>query len=254
MTLQSTTYAGLDLTPGLHSFTFAALDENQRILVIGVGESIDVLSYLAGLPRAVVGVNAPPRLNAGRMADERVRATLTPRPEAGRHRDLRVAEYRLIAGGIEVPRTPGRISACPAWMRTGFRFYERLEGELGYQPYPQPEAARLWLEVQADGCYGALLGVPPFAALSLEGRIQRQLALADLKLDVPDAMDFFEEVTRYRLLKGILPTQDIHATGELNALVGAYTAWLAGNDPARLQCVGHPDEALVYLSGPPPKE
>jgi len=40
-------------------------------------------------------------------------------------------------------------------------------------------------------------------------------------------MDFFEEVTRRRLLLGRLPYEMIYAAGELNALVGAYTAWLA---------------------------
>ncbi|HZW04287.1 MAG TPA: hypothetical protein VFF68_10195 [Anaerolineaceae bacterium] len=249
MTLQSTTFVGIDLSTGRQPFTFAALDERQRILAFGEGEMVDALSYIAGLGRAVVAVNGPPRLNCGLMANAQVRAALDPPPEAGRWRDLRVAEYELAVHGLAVPRTPTRPESSPLWMRIGFRFYERLAGELGFVPFEAGagECERRCLEVQADGCYWSLLHVAPFDALSLEGRIQRQLALDEIGLEVPDAMRFFEEVTRFKLLRSTLPDVGLYTTAELNALVGAYTAWLAGNESARLRTVGQAEEGLIYL-------
>ena len=44
-------------------------------------------------------------------------------------------------------------------------------------------------------------------------------------------MVFFEEVTRHKLLRGIMPDQDILPVAKLNALAAAYTAFLAGLIP-----------------------
>ncbi len=63
----------------------------------------------------------------------------------------------------------------------------------------------------------------------------------------PDPLRFFEEITRHRLLKGILPLEDICAPGELDALVAAYTACLAANHLEQVTILGHPDEGQTYL-------
>ena len=47
------------------------------------------------------------------------------------------------------------------------------------------------MEAPAETGFRALLGVPPFEAGILEGRIQRQLVLYDLELDVPDRDGIF---------------------------------------------------------------
>lgn len=250
MTLQSITYAGIDLSTGQRPFTFAALDEEQRILAFGEGEMVDALSYLSGLGRTIVAINGPLGLNAGLMADAAVRAAFDPPPEPGRWRDLRVAEYELIRHGLVVPRTPARLESSLLWMRAGFRFVQRLVDDLGFTPFPAEDRDCQMIETQADACFWSLLGVIPFAADSLEGRIQRQLTLAEIGLKVPDAMRFFEEVTRFKLLRSMLPEVELYATAELNALVAAYTAWLAGNDPDRLRTFGRVEEGLVYLPCP----
>lgn len=248
MASQSITYIGVDLSFGKRPFTFAALDENRRILALGEGEMIDALSYLAGLSRAVVAVNGPLRPNGGWMADPAARALLEPQPPKGRWVDMRVAEYELAREGLEVPYTSARPAHVPAWMQTSLRFGARLCEELRYQPYPrQEEALTCMLEVQADAAFWSVLGVIPFPAPSLEGRIQRQLALADLGIPVPDAMDFFEEITRYRILHSQLPLQDIHSAAELNALMAAFIAMQSDCEPGLLRCFGRADEALIYL-------
>ena len=250
MTLQSTTYVGIDLSNGQRPFTFAALDEHQRILAFGEGEMVDALCYVAGLGRATVALNTPLRLNARLMSAPDVRASFNPPPEAGRWRDLRVAEYELARVGLATPRTPSRLESSLLWMRTGFRFTERLTAELGFGFYPANDSECQCLEVQADACFWSLLGVVPFEATSLEGRIQRQLALAEIGLKVPDAMLFFEEVTRFKLLRSILPEFELYTTAEINALIAAFTAWLAGNAPERLHPVGRTEEGLIYLPRP----
>ncbi len=103
------------------------------------------------------------------------------------------------------------------------------------------------MEAPAEVGYWSLLETLPFPALTLEGRLQRQLVLHDEKLPVADPMDFFEEVTRFKLLKGILPVKDIYSPAELNALLAAYTANLAVYDPARLNRFGSSDEAEIFV-------
>ena len=51
-----------------------------------------------------------------------------------------------------------------------------------------------------------MAGQVPLARLSLEGRLQRQIILYEQGLRIKDPMDFFEEITRYKLAKGIWPT------------------------------------------------
>jgi predicted RNase H-like nuclease len=60
----------------------------------------------------------------------------------------------------------------------------------------------------------------------------------------------FEEITRHRLLQGILPVNDLCSPGELDALVGAYTAWLAATKPDQITLLGDPDEGQIVLPVP----
>jgi hypothetical protein len=93
----------------------------------------------------------------------------------------------------------------------------------------------------------AMLGVKPFTLNSLEGKIQRQLALQARGIPVPDAMEFFEEVTRYRLLSGKLPLEKMLAPAMLNSLAAAYTAWTAANRPGECTLLGEPEEGMIIL-------
>jgi hypothetical protein len=46
-------------------------------------------------------------------------------------------------------------------------------------------------------------------------------------------MEFFEEITRYKLMQGILPFENLYSSKELDALVGAYVAWMTANKPGQ---------------------
>jgi hypothetical protein len=234
-------YVGINISSGHRSYTMAALDVDLHLQAISQGEEMEVLGYCAGLSSVLVTVNAPPHPNSGLMNDPEFCKSLTPPPHAGRRINMRVAEYEARLHGLSVPRAPATIEDSPVWMRKGYDLYDSL-GNLEYQPFPSDASTRQWIESQAETFFYALMGVIPFEANSLEGRIQRQLVLYDRQLPVSDPMDFFEEVTRYRLLHSILPVEKIFSFQELNALAMAYAGWLAINKPQQIIRLGAPEE------------
>jgi predicted RNase H-like nuclease len=175
-----------------------------------------------------------------------VRDQLNPPPRPGRWLGFRLAEYQLRTHNISCPKTAAEEKDCPGWMRMGFTLYRRLE-QIGYCPYPTDSASLQWLEVYPHAGYCALLGLTPFPKHTLEGRIQRQLALDEAEVRVPDPMRLFEEITRHRLLQGRLPLDDLYTPSELDALVAAYTAWLVANHPEEVTLLGHPEEGWVVV-------
>jgi hypothetical protein len=240
------TYIGIDPTAGHKPFSYAALDGARRLLVLAQGTLDEVLAFCGGQRQAVAAVCAPRRPNQRLMEQEEVRQRISPPPKPGRWTGFRIAEYLLRQHHISTYKTPSDEQDCPGWMRMGFQLYKRLEG-FGYQPYPAAEAPLQWLEVYPHACYCVLLGQAPLPKNTFEGRIQRQLALVEQKLYVPDPMDLFEEITRHRLLMGILPVSELYSQGELDALVAAYTAWLAATQPNKVSGLGDPAEGVVVL-------
>ncbi len=77
--------------------------------------------------------------------------------------------------------------------------------------------------------------------------MQRQLVLFERGVRIPDPMDFFEELTRHKLLNGILPSGLVYQPEQLDALVAAYTAWLAGERATELTRLGATEEGYVHL-------
>jgi len=193
-------YIGIDVTIGSKPVTFVALDMDQQALAIGEGDVTDALAFAAGqMSGALLAINAAAHPNQGRMTRDEVRRQLNPTPAKGKFTHLRQVEYELIQAGIEVPGTPNSPERSLPWVRRGFLLVEKLE-EMGYQAFPgtdavpttadqlpadTTEANRQWLETQADAAFWSLLGVVPLPAGTLEGRIQRQLALLDQELKVP---------------------------------------------------------------------
>ena len=241
-----TTFIGIDPTAGQRPYSYAALDHGLHLLALGQGGMEDVLAFVAGQRQAFVAVCAPRQPNTGVMEREEVRQTLHPPPRPGRWTGFRLVEYQLRQHNISCPQTPSREENCPNWMRAGFALCRRLE-ILGYRLYPTSDHSLAWLEVYPHACFCALLGATPFPKHTLEGRIQRQLILYEQDLHIPDPMRLFEEITRHRLLQGILPLENLYQPGELDALAGAYTAWAAANHPEQIMMLGHPDEGQIVL-------
>ena len=246
MDAERTTYIGIDPGDYRQLYTFAVLDGEQMLIALGHGHLRDVLAYVGGRATATVAISGPLRYNLGLIVQEAVSSGLKPAPVIGESTDLRVAEYLLAARGAPVTQTPALARYCPRSIQRAVELSQCL-WEIDYVSFPSTDAPRQVLEAQAEVCYWSMLGLEPFPAQSLEGRLQRQLALFEEKLPIPDPMDFFEEVTRFKLLKGVLPVKDIYTPGELNALVAAYTAWLAVRKPERVERVGLADEGEIWL-------
>lgn len=238
---QQPTFVGVDFSSSRAPCVWAAIDFQARLLALGAGEMDEALAFLGGLPRALVAVNAPPRPNLGLLREARL--TLEG---VGRALDMRLADYELRQRGIHAAATPARREFCPGWMQNAFEFYRRLEA-LGYQPESVEGAARRWLETQPAACFFQWAGSPPLPRSTLEGRLQRQLILVEEGLQLRDPMDFFEELTRHKLLKGILPLEQLYSSEQLDALAAAGLAWRAATRPAEILRLGDPAEGQLLL-------
>ncbi|MEN4042150.1 MAG: hypothetical protein ROW52_02535 [Anaerolineaceae bacterium] len=243
MDLTRTVFIGIDIAAGRRGFTYAALDLDRQLLALCQGDLQEMSSYTAGQSAAYAAIGSPQAPNKGLPAASLAQqAGLFPLPEV-KSAPMRLAEHELLQRGMYPTKTPGSV------VRQGFDLYHHLR-TMGYQPYPSNAAPRQYLETPPEAAYTSLLGVAPFPAGTLESRLQRQLVLYEHKLPVKDAMYFLEEVTRHRLLKSILPLEQIHSGAELNAMALAYTAWLAAIRPDQVMRLGDSSEGEIVLPAP----
>jgi len=245
MDLRDSLFIGIDPTSSHKEFTYAAVDHELSLVELADADMDDLAAYLGGLESAVVAVNAPQSVNNGSLKRKLGQRNLTP-AQLLRGTDIRVAEYDLRAHGIAVAGVPGRAEKGPSWMRTGFRLYAKLS-EMGFRPLGEDEANLGWLETQPQACFCAMLAMVPLPKSTLEGRLQRQLALYEARMGIKDPMWFFQELTRFKLMKGQLPMETLYSSEQLDALVAAYTAWTAANQPLEVSRVGDADEGQVVV-------
>jgi len=245
-------YIGIDPTSGKKDFIYAALDMNLNLVVLAEADMEEILEFIGGSGITVIAVNAPARVNQGlvkkKLTDER-----SGRRRSVRGTDIRLAEYELRERGISVAGTPSREEYSPAWMQLGFNLYQRLS-QIGYNSFATDRTGGLLLETHPFACFCTLAESIPFPKPTLEGRLQRQLILYDKGLRITDGMKFFEEITRFKLIRGILPQDVLYAPEQLDVLVAAYTAWLAANRPEEITKVGDKDEGQITLPATKLKE
>jgi hypothetical protein len=247
MTAEFSAFIGVEANrERAYPFTYAAIDRDLTIRAIGRGSIKDAFAFLAGQESALAAINSPISTSKGLLKREEIREKLSSKSRLGRWANLRLVEYELLERGVHVPRTPGTFKGSPRWMKVGFRLFEEI-GKMGYQPYPVLDSAKQFFECQGEAAFWNLLGHAPLKEYTLEGRLQRQMALNLCGLPVPDAMLFFEEITRYHLLNSTLPLDNLFSNEELNALAAAYTAWLACNKSDKILRIGHEEEGFIYL-------
>lgn len=247
MAIEFGSYVGVEANRDrLYPFTYAAIDNELIIRAFGRGNLKDAFAFLAGQESALAAINSPMTTNKGVIKREEIRKKLSSKSSLGRWANLRLVEFELLERGVHVPRTPDTLKNSPRWMKLGFRLFEEI-GKLGYQPYPDLVAHKQYFECQGEAAFWNLLGHAPLKEHTLEGRIQRQLVLQLCGLPVPDAMQFFEEITRHRLLESALPLDNIYSNEELNAVAAAFTAWLAVHQPDKVIKVGHEEESFLFL-------
>jgi hypothetical protein len=244
MLFTDSAFIGIDLTSGRKSFTYAALDRDLNLLALAKGEMDDVTAFVAGQSSAAVAVNAPSGVNRGLVREKINKKMLTPTQI--RRAELRLAEFELRERGINVTRTAASSGLCPEWMQAGFELYRKLE-KTGFKKYPEKDAAYQILETNPHACYSVMAGHAPLAKSSLEGRLQRQLILYERGIRIKDPMDFFEEITRYKIVKGDWPVELLYSSEQLDALVAAYTAWLAVNKAEHILMIGDAKEGRIVL-------
>ena len=235
---------GIDTTSGRKAFTYAALDRDLNLIALAEGELEEVAAFLGGYKSATVAVNAPSHVNVGLVRRNLEKQSLTPHLIRGA--DMRIAEYELRERGITVGGTGSREMLCPAWIQLGFGLYKKLS-KLGFKAYPDEGESYLWIETHPHACFSVLLGRSPLPKPTLEGRLQRELILFEHGVRIRDPMNFFEEITRRKLMNGILPMELVHYPEQLDALVAAYTAWLSVNKPSELARLGNKQEGFITL-------
>jgi hypothetical protein len=239
-------YLGVHIASGKTPYFLTVYRGGQRLEFLESVALEDVLEWAAVDGDIFLAINAPSRLNQGLLAKPEMLPPDLPAPSAAQQNRMRLVEYELKQAGLPVGGTPDTLLKCPRWMQRGFTLYERL-GEMGFVPYPAQESGKQWLEIKADAAVQRLLKCAPYRARTIEGQLQRQLLLHEIGLPVPDPMAFLEEVSRYRLLNGILPLDDLLPPGALNALLAAYIAQLAHQSPGKVTRFGSAHEGVITL-------
>ena len=245
MLFTDSAYIGIDPASPHKSFTYAALDKELHLIALSNGEMEDVTAFSAGQKSATVAINAPAGVNRGLVREKIKQEMLTPHKKI-RGTEFRLAEYELRRRGITVSGTPSSAALSSEWLQTGFSLYRKFE-KLGFVKYPNAEAKYRLLETHAPACYCVMISQPPLSKSTLEGRLQRQLILYERGLRIKDPMDFFEEITRYKMTRGVWPLELLYQPEQLDALAAAYTAWLAANKPEKTTSVGNEREGLIVL-------
>jgi len=241
-------FVGIDPTAGTKPMQLVALDRELRLVAMERDDLESLLAIIASFESAVVAVDAPQGPNCGLMRRPEIRQRFNLRPGGRTWSGWRVCEYELRRRNIRLYNTPEEVERAKPWVRMGFRLFGRLE-ELGFTAYRQGEdpKPRLMLEARAHAGYATLLERRPFLKHSFEGRMQRQLVLYLEGVDLPNPMQALEELTRHHLLTGHLPLEELHTPEELDALMGAYTAYLVAARPEGVCQVGKAEEGLITL-------
>ncbi len=239
-------FLGVDISAAYHSFNFVALDQHRNTVSMSQGGMEELLALLASRENWILAINAPQALPVRGLAQRQRSFLADDNGDENQLPVMRQAEKQLLDYGLKIPVTAPTPDLCPRWMRHGFNLYRQME-LLDALPYPV-EAERRWMEVQADAVFWCLLsGVLPRKPRTLEGRMQRQLALYDCGLKLEDPMRLLEEITRYRLKNGEWNFESLLAAPRLNAAAAAYTAWLVGNRRQQITQIGNEEEGMITL-------
>jgi predicted nuclease with RNAse H fold len=246
------TYIGVNPTGSERSVAYAVLDDDLHVLKAENARLEAVIEQIDGYSHVFCAIAAPMEANKGLLADPDYRSRVGLPPDTKTYVNYRMCEYELRRRGISVRGTPQDAERAPAWIRIGWKLYEALRAG-GFVAHPRP-GPRQMCEVNAKGSFTVLIGKRPYPRRSVEGRLQRQLVLYEEGLDFSDPMGLLEEFTRHRLLTGEVNVSELHGHILLDALVGAYTAFLLKREPQHTSFVGDPIEGTIALPSEEIKE
>lgn len=210
--------------------TYAVLRADLSIDALDQGDLERVVALAGAAGHAVIAVDAPYGPSRGLTTRPVIRRRLGLDPHGAAWREAKVAEVLLRQRNIRLYLTPRVGTPPPGWMAFGFALYARL-ARLGYRRFvPGGQGERRVFETYPYGAFAVLLGELPLSKQTPAGLRQRQRTLRGLGLD--------------------LPARRLLGHDELDALVAAYTAWLAGRHPERASWTGHAREGHIVLPGP----
>jgi hypothetical protein len=240
-------YIGIDLTRGEKSIHYAALNQDLEPITLTQGNYKSLISFLGGQQKAALGIHGPARPNLEILTNAERRSQFLIEMGKGRPGNMRVAEYELKRLNLPTYQTPHDESSAPKWMQTSFRLFEYLK-KLNYSNYsPSIDADLQVMEVLPEVSFRAWVDGAILPKNTFYGRMQRQLILYDRGIHLPDPMDFFEEITRFKIRQGILPANTILNNGTLSALGAAYMAWQTRHEPEKIALVGLVQEGQIAV-------
>lgn len=106
--------------------------------------------------------------------------------------------------------------------------------QAGFKPFSHQDHPKQWIETTTQTCFQAWSGHKLLPRRALEGRLQRCAILYEEGVNLTDPVDMFEEITRYRLVQGVLPLENLPSASELDALAAAYLSWMSVNRPGQI--------------------
>jgi hypothetical protein len=156
-----------------------------------------------------------------------------------------LGQYKQVMLGVNM--LPGATSNS---LQRGQRIYTDLKKKIsqaGFKPYLTTHAPKQWVRTNPAECFHALSGQTPQSRRTLGGLIQRALILYDQGLQIKDPMAFFEEITRYHLLAGIMPMELLYTATELDSIAAAYVTWMLINQPAQVDLTRDKEERMISI-------
>lgn len=119
--------------------------------------------------------------------------------------------------------------------------------QVGFKPYLTNNAIRQWVETNPPACFRSLAGKPLLPRGTFEGRLQRALILSREGLQINDPMKFFQEITPYHVLNGVIPKKLLYPAAELDTLVAACIAWMLMNKPVRVDLTLEAGKQMILI-------
>lgn len=119
--------------------------------------------------------------------------------------------------------------------------------QAGFKPYLTSNAPRQWVETNPPECFRSLAAQTLLPRRTLGGQLQRALILYEQGLQIDDPMDFFEEITRHHVLAGVMPTELLYSSSELDALAAASVAWMLVNKPVQVDLTKDLGEGMIVI-------
>jgi predicted nuclease with RNAse H fold len=242
----------------MDTFTFIGIDVNSRppyYHVIAIDSQLNCLSELTGdwealngllaqSDKGIIAINAPLSMNTGYLTQSNL-----PKLHPGRWPNCRRIEFELAQHGAPVYFTPNDPRKMPAAMSRGFTI-SRLLIDLGYELFTA-QTEKSMIEVPADAAFWSIGQGEMLDQHQLLGRIQRQMILYELGFQVPDPMEFFEEITRFKIKMGNIPLDLVLTPQQLNARIVAYTSQQLWENPEKVAKLGYQQEGFLYLPADP---